>query len=267
MSSNLSFSLLSSGSRANCIYLSDGTTKVLLDCGLSCKQTVQRLASIGVDAGDIDAIVVTHEHSDHVSGVGIFHRKFGTPVYSNRDTRNCSAIMQQVDDESWVELTNNEAFKLGAMNFMPFSVEHDASDPVAFRVSASGRDLGILTDLGQRTSYVCQQIKGVDALVLEANHDLEMLYDAPYPWSVKERIKSRKGHLKNEQAAEILVDKEIGLLESLQVVVAAHISEKSNTPERATKVLRDAWIAAGGRENQRFVAAGIKEATELITII
>lgn len=267
MSSGLSFSLLSSGSRANCIYLTDGTTKVLLDCGLSCRQTVARLDSLGVDASEIDAIVVTHEHSDHVSGVGVFHRKFGTPIFSNRETLRASPILQQINCDHWSEVKNDQSFFLGAIRFSSFEVEHDAEDPIAFRVSAGGKDLAILTDLGQRTSYACKQIQGVDALILEANHDLEMLYDAPYPWSVKERIKGRKGHLKNEQAAEILVDPEIGLLSTLQVVVAAHISEKSNTPERATGVLREAWISAGGRSCQRFIAAGAKEATELITIV
>jgi len=267
MTSNLCFSLLSSGSKANSIYVSDGETKVLIDCGLSCRQTVKRLEVIGVDASEIDAILVTHEHSDHVAGVGIFHRKFQTRVYANQATRNASSKLLEVPEEFFVPFFVDCKFNIGGLSFDPFPTEHDAADPVAFRISGGGKDLAIVTDLGQKTNYVSEKIKGVNALILEANHDLDMLYDAPYPWSVKQRIQSRKGHLKNEQAAELLVEEGNGLLDSLQVVVAAHISEKSNTPAKATQVLRDAWLRAGGRSCQKFIAADALEPTELFYIV
>jgi phosphoribosyl 1,2-cyclic phosphodiesterase len=243
------------------MYVAAGDTRVLLDCGLSAKQAAIRLIEIGVDPDSIDAIVLTHEHEDHSSGARVFSSRHQTPVYANHATFGVCRHLHQIPSDKTEVFNSGCSFRIGELLFEPFSLVHDASDPVGFRVSAGGKTLAVTTDLGQVTTLVRERLRGIDALVLEANHDPVLLQDAPYPWSLKQRISSRQGHLSNETAGELLG--EVSRLNGarLQVVVAAHISEKSNTPELAVEVFRRACQSTAQLHQPEIVAAGPARST------
>lgn len=288
----LSFCVLSSGSRANCTYVASRTTRVLVDCGLSLREVTKRLFSCGVTPNKIDAIVISHEHSDHIAGIPMFVRKHKPTVFANSATLASCENLQIISvtngsssralsveislvsspySERMLEFETGTSFTIGDIRFEPFSIMHDASDPVGFRISSAGVALAVVTDLGQVSSLVRERIKGVDALILEANHDSDLLMEAPYPWELKQRIKSRFGHLSNQDAGELL--REISAqyespdhLPRLRVVVAAHISEKSNYPELAIQCFQDNWRAGGSVFTPEFVAAGAFSPTRLFTL-
>ncbi|MCB0323523.1 MAG: MBL fold metallo-hydrolase [Bdellovibrionales bacterium] len=253
----LEFCLLSSGSRANAIYVAAGSTRVLIDCGLSAKQAAMRLRSIDVDPDSIDAIVLTHEHDDHVCGVRVFAKRHKTTVLANRQTMGSSRHLAEIPLEQRGEFDSGAPFKVGELTFDPFSISHDASDPVAFRVSAGERTLGVVTDLGQVTTLVEERVRNLDALILESNHDPGMLFDAPYPWDVKQRISGRHGHLSNATAGEVLEEISRSDGSRLRYAVAAHISENSNRPDLALHCFRTAWARGGQLHCPEFHAAGV----------
>lgn len=248
------FCVLSSGSKANCIYVRSGETHVLVDCGLSARETVRRLESIGVALDQLSAIVVTHEHTDHVAGIPVFLKRRQVPVFANSATFHASRQLSLVPPELRRTFQAGESFEIGDLVLEPFSVLHDASDPVAFRVRAGERALGIVTDLGQVTGLVRERTKELDAIVLETNHDPVLLQECPYPWELKQRISGRSGHLSNETAAELLEHLHNGSTRALQVVIAAHISENSNDPVLAVDALKNAYAKAVG-ERPEFLAA------------
>ena len=262
----LTFSVISSGSRANCIYVASAETRLLVDCGLSGKKAAGRLDVLGIDADSIDAIVVSHEHDDHVSGVKVFAHRHKTKVFANRNTITCSKVLSAVDVNALRVFTTGQTFSIGDIQIDTFPVEHDAVEPVGFRVTCGGQSLGIVTDLGHVTTIVRSAINDLDALVLEANHDTEMLLEAPYPWEIKQRIKSRKGHLHNEAAGSLLTELAAPINSRLQVVVAAHISEKSNTPKQALTVLKQSWDRSERGMAPSFVAGSPFEASPLFTL-
>ncbi len=262
----LAFCVLSSGSRANCIYVQSGETRVLVDCGLSAKRAALRLESIGIDAEAIDGIILSHEHEDHSSGVRVFSKRHDTPIYVNPGTRGCCKHLAEVPEDRIRYFDSGIEFEVGALQFSPFSLVHDAYDPVGFRVSAGGKTLAIATDLGQVTNLVRERVRDVDAIILEANHDPVLLQDAPYPWSLKQRISSRKGHLSNELAAELVEQISRTNEDRLQVAVAAHISEKSNTPELAIEVFKKAWSRGGNTSSPTFIAACAEKTTPFFSL-
>lgn len=262
----MKFCVLSSGSKANCTYIEAGSTKLLVDCGLSARETTRRLALIGVEAREIQAIVVSHEHSDHVTGIPNFVKRFGCRVLSNAATRENSAELQSVPFTHFEEFSAGDPFDQGELRIIPFSIAHDAADPVAFRVECGRSRLGIVTDLGQVTELVRDRVRDLDALVVESNHDLELLQGAPYPWSLKQRIRSRFGHLSNESAGELLVELHVPGGRPLRNVVAAHISENSNKPELALGALRAAWQRLDAGYLPSFEAASIYGPTSLYQI-
>lgn len=260
------FSVLSSGSKANCLYLSDGETSILVDCGLSCRKVVERLGSIGVSPEEITAVVVTHEHSDHIAGLPVFCRKYKPRVVLNRETfRGGEDTLSTIGISDLNFCDSGQSFNIGNISLDPFSILHDARDPVAYRIQAGDKALAVVTDLGAVTTLVRSHLDGLDALVLECNHDLEMLWDSPYPWEVKQRIRSKFGHLSNEQAGELLSELASGSNASrLRYVVAGHISEKSNTPDCALHALRSAWSDC--TTGPEFIAAGVEKPTSLISL-
>ncbi|MCB0318311.1 MAG: MBL fold metallo-hydrolase [Bdellovibrionales bacterium] len=215
------FSVLSSGSKANCTFLEAGNTRILIDCGLSAKQTELRLTSLGINPASIDAIILTHEHSDHIRGLSVFSRKWKTPIYANQATANFLKNVFAVEN-----FESNSKFSLGSLLISSFSIIHDAHDPVAFCIESEGLKFSHATDLGKVTPQVRDALYFSNALVLESNHDVEMLETCFYPWEVKQRISSNYGHLSNEQAGELLRD--IYHPELLHLVLG-HISENSNT--------------------------------------
>ena len=226
---NLTVCLLASGSRGNAIFISSGSTSILVDAGLSGIEIERRLKSRGLSPKDLDAILVSHEHTDHIQGVGVLSRRFNLPVYMNSKTEKAAApqIGRLHDVKNFA---CGSAFLLHDLTIHPFSISHDAEDPVEFTVSRDGTTIGIATDLGMATAMVKEHLKGCGLLILEANHDEEMLLNGPYPWSVKQRVKSRTGHLSN-RASKTLLD-EIRH-DRLKHVILAHLSETNNTPQKA----------------------------------
>lgn len=226
------FASLGSGSEGNCLVIEAGNTRILLDCGFSPRETRRRLARIGLEPADLAGIIVTHEHSDHVGGVFACARSFGLPVWMTHGTL---AAMRESDAAAGTEVQitafHGEApFPVGDLQVLPFTVPHDAREPVQYVLSDGARRLGVLTDTGCSTPHVMATLSGCDALVIEANHDLDMLWRGDYPHSLKTRIAGRHGHLDNATAGRILsaIDQS-----RLQHVVAAHLSKKNNTLELA----------------------------------
>jgi phosphoribosyl 1,2-cyclic phosphodiesterase len=220
--------MLASGSKGNSSYITDGETSILLDAGLSGIEIQRRLASRGLDPESLDAIVVTHEHADHVRGVGILSRRYKLPVYINRETRNASPQLGRLHETRVFEC--GAQFNIRTLAVRPFSISHDAEDPAGFTINRNGATIAIATDLGIATSMVKEHLKGCDLLILEANHDPTMLETGPYPWPLKQRILSRTGHLSNPSSKILLQELQH---EKLQHVILAHLSEINNTPQKA----------------------------------
>ncbi|HOZ47776.1 MAG TPA: MBL fold metallo-hydrolase [Candidatus Hydrogenedentes bacterium] len=223
------FCLLGSGSRGNAILIDSGATKVLIDNGFSFKEAERRAGMVGESLRDIQAVFVTHEHGDHVRGVGTLARRLSVPVYMTSETG--AALPQSVGVIPRVErFEAGDAISLDGLTLTSFSVSHDAADPVGFVVEANGARLGIATDLGHAPGLVRTRLAGSQALVLESNHCPEMLRLGPYSPELQQRIRSRHGHLSNDAMNALL-----GSLihEGLDLVVLAHISQENNTPERA----------------------------------
>ncbi len=216
------FTVLSSGSKANCTFVEAGGMRFLVDCGLSGKQAEQRLREAGIDPQSLQAILVTHEHADHINGVATLSRRYGLPVYANQRT------MEYIKKPRAREVfRTGQDFPLGGAEVTPFSIVHDAADPVGFVIRAEGLKLCIVTDLGRVTTLVQEHVRGANAILLESNHDQEMLQGCGYTWELKQRIASTHGHLCNEAAGQLL--EEIMHPELFHVVLG-HLSENSNTP-------------------------------------
>lgn len=225
--------MLGSGSEGNALLLQSGDTLVLMDCGFSTAETVARLARLGLDPGRINGIVVTHEHSDHVSGVSRLARQYGLPVWMTHGTLR--AQLQQGDaPEQVCEIDPHAPFAVGEVEVHPYIVPHDAAEPVQYVFSAGGARLGVLTDAGCATPHIEAMLTGLDALVLECNHDAEMLANGSYPYFLKQRVGGRLGHLSNAQSAQLLARLDT---RRLQHIVAAHLSRKNNTPALAVAAL------------------------------
>lgn len=227
----LRFSSLGSGSRGNATLVEAGTTCVMIDCGFSCAQAQKRLTRLGVDPDDIDAILVTHEHSDHISGVARFSRRWGTPVWMTSGTR---AMHRDGELAELVTFSSHNGFSIGDLQVRPFPVPHDAREPTQFVFDDGRHRLGVLTDTGSITAHIVAALDGIDALLLETNHDPQMLADGPYPLSLQRRVGGDFGHLSNAQAASLLERIDTGRLQHL---LAAHISEKNNSRHLACDAL------------------------------
>ena len=231
----LSVCILASGSKGNAIYVSDGLTSILVDAGLSGIEIQRRLKTKGLCPEDLDAIIVSHEHSDHIQSVGVLSRRFNLPVYMSHKTKEASQQLGSICDLRYFEC--GTAFNINNLFLHPFSISHDAIDPAGFTVEKSGTKIGIATDLGIATLMVKEHLKECALLILEANHDPDMLINGPYPWPLKQRIKSRTGHLSNNDSATLL--KEL-LHDRLCHVILAHLSETNNTPEKALSTVGNA---------------------------
>ena len=235
--------VLGSGSSGNVLFVEAGDTRVLVDVGLSARETVRRLTECGIDPATIDAVVLTHEHSDHARGVSVFARNFDVPVYTSPQTREACGFGDVEDRMTFHEIRSSEPFDVGALTFHPFTVPHDAVDSFAFTVEGGGAKVALVTDLGYITRLVCDRVRGADVLILESNHDVEMLKICPqYPWSLKQRVLSKHGHLSNESVTKFLARDFDGKAEHL---VLAHLSKNTNHPQLALLAARTGLEARG----------------------
>ena len=254
------FSVLGSGSKGNAVFLENGATAILIDCGFSGKETAARLAAIGRDIDDLDGIFLTHEHHDHISGVGVLSRRCRIPVYANEGTfAGGENRLQKLYARRHFQ--TGEAIEFQDFQVRSFAVSHDTADPVGFVVSNGVHSVGFCTDTGIGTRLIEQRLQGCSALVLEFNHDPEMLKNGPYPQALKQRVRSSHGHLSNGDAAGLL-DRLVH--QDLSQVVLAHLSETNNLPQIA---YREAVEKIGGRlENSAVEIAVQQRPTELFEL-
>jgi phosphoribosyl 1,2-cyclic phosphodiesterase len=231
----LSLCVLASGSKGNAIFIANGTNALLVDAGLSGKELERRLNDQGLRVESIRAIVVTHEHSDHICGVGVMSRRYNLPVYVSAGIQpHLQGHIGNV--KKIVRYHCGRPFRIAGFDLHPFSLSHDAVDPAGFTISVNGKKIGIATDLGIATETVKHHLKTCDLLILEANHDPRMLIEGPYPWPLKQRIQGRSGHLSNQDSCELLQDV---MHAGLKHVILAHLSETNNTPDKAlTAILK-----------------------------
>lgn len=227
------FAVLGSGSGGNAAVVEAGGARVLVDAGLSARQIVRRLRLMGIEPESLDGILLTHEHGDHVRGLRVLMKSMAVPIYATPMTRE--VVREQVDGTSWKIFESGAAFSLGGLSIESFAVPHDAVEPVGFVFRCEERSVGLVSDSGHVTSRVTRALRGVEALFVEANYDDALLEaDTRRPWSTKQRIASRHGHLSNAQAAELVAEL---AGDGLRQVVLGHLSRDCNTPETALAAL------------------------------
>ena len=244
----MKFSVLGSGSKGNCTLVESGRTRILIDNGFSGKEVLLRLQAIGIGAESLSALLVTHEHADHVKGVGVLARKLRLPVYVNEATfRAAETHLGQLPVRN--EFATGESFAIEEVHIHPFAVSHDSADPAGFVLEGNGQRLGYCTDTGTITRLIHHHLRGCQALILEANHDVEMLRQGPYPLSLQQRVLSRQGHLANSDSLGFAQ----GLMEGpLRCLVLAHLSEINNRPEL---VVEEARRRLSGRTDLKIMLA------------
>lgn len=228
--------ILGSGSSGNCAYVETDEARLLIDAGFSLRQIRERLATINRTPENLTGVLVTHEHSDHVQGLLQLSKKLKIPIYCNRPTKDALEYQLKTQLDCRI-FTTGASFEVGDVMVETFMVPHDAQDPVGFLLRTSTINIGFLTDLGHATKLVLQRIKAANILVLEANHDVRMLQDCPHrPWSLKQRILSRHGHLSNDGAADTA--QEI-MSSDLRQLYLGHLSRQCNRPELAYQVMNE----------------------------
>ncbi len=239
----VSVSVLASGSRGNSTVIESSQARILVDAGISCRETFKRLKLIGLDPKQLSAIVITHEHSDHVYGLATLAKKLSVPVFMTGATHQAWARSLRDEAGELPKLARLEVFSAGRsfqiadVTVSAFTIPHDAADPVGFTFKAEGTKIAVATDLGYMPASVCDHLRKCDVLVVESNHDLEMLRIGPYPWSVKQRVMSRVGHLSNESLAQFFAKDYDG---GASYIVLAHLSEQNNHPEVARRAAESA---------------------------
>lgn len=245
-------SSLGSGSRGNGTLIEDRDTCVLVDLGFTLKETLRRLRRLEREPEEIDAILVTHEHADHIHGVAAFARKFKTAVYLTPGTYNAERMGVLPDMR---KVNCHRPFRIKSLGVEPVPVPHDAREPCQYILSSGKRKVGVLTDLGHITPFVEQQYNRCDALLLECNHDIGMLMNGPYPWPLKQRVSGMHGHLSNEQAAELLHKIQLARLQHL---IICHVSEQNNLPRLASEALQPAIDGWNGQLHVADQAVGFE---------
>ncbi len=230
---------IASGSSGNCIYVSSGDTRLLVDVGISGKRVEEGLNSLGLKTAEMDGILITHEHSDHIAGLGVISRRLGIPVYATRGTIEAIRSIRtlgEIPSELFHEIRADEPFMLKDIRVAPVRVSHDAAEPVAYRLSKDESSVGILTDLGTYDDYTVKSFSGVEAILIEANHDVNMLQvGRKYPYALKQRILSDRGHLSNEACGRLLCKL---LHDNLKQILLGHLSKENNLAELAYETVR-----------------------------
>lgn len=224
----MDFCSIASGSSGNCIFVGTDHTSVLIDAGISGKKVTEGLRSIDRKPEELDAILITHEHSDHIKGLGVLARKYGIPVYSSAGTKNAmlsQKMLGKVDESLFHEIVPDTCFGIGDIFVQPFRVSHDAAEPVAYRFCCGEKSVAVATDLGFYDDYIVDHLKNLDAVLLESNHDINMLQVGAYPYYLKQRILGRRGHLSNENAGRLLGEI---LHDNMKAVMLGHLSKENN---------------------------------------
>ena len=224
----MDFCSITSGSSGNCIYVGSDQASILIDAGISGKRSEMGLNSIERTTSDVDGIFITHEHSDHIKGLGVLARKHNIPIYATGGTieaiKRCSSL-GKIDEGLFREIRADEAFHIEDLEIAPFAISHDAAEPVAYRVNHREQSVGVITDLGVYTDYTVEHLQGLDAVLMEANHDINMLQVGSYPYYLKQRILGNRGHLSNENAGRLLCEI---LHDGMKAVMLGHLSKENN---------------------------------------
>ena len=258
----LEVTVLASGSSGNALLVRSGDCSVLVDAGLSARRLGAGLEACGVAPGSLSGILLTHEHGDHTKGLKVFVGKYGVPVFANPLTAD--HLKRQGIGARWNLFSSGAGFVLGSIEVLPFSVPHDAADPVGFVLRSNGTGFAVLTDLGYATRQVVESVRGVNALLIETNHDEALLQkDTRRPWSVKQRILSRHGHLSNSAAAEIVTEV---ATDALRHVLLGHLSRDCNSPELAVLAV-GSRLQAGGRPAVEVRCAWTDEEAPLLRLV
>ena len=251
----LQIASLNSGSNANCYYIGNSNEAILIDAGLSCRETEKRMRRLGLDITLVKAIFISHEHCDHIAGLRVLSKKYRLPVYiTNNTLRNCGF---EIEKDLVFSFMHSGPVSVGELSILPFTKSHDAHDPHSFIVSGNDIHIGVITDIGYACKHVIKHFKLCDAVFLESNYCQQMLSDGPYPLHLKNRISSRKGHLSNDQALELFLNHKP---RNLQLLILSHLSQNNNRPEIVSKMFSE---HAG---NVKVVIASRHKETELFNI-
>lgn len=229
---------IASGSSGNCIYVGSDNTHILVDAGISNKRIEQGLNEIGLKGSELSGIVITHEHSDHTKGLGVLARKHGVPIYSTKETLEEIRDMKYLGEyplELLRAIQPDVDFMIGDLTVKPFRIDHDAANPVAYRIQYGHKSVAVATDMGHFNQYIIDHLQGLDALLLESNHDVNMLETGPYPYYLKRRILSDHGHLSNENAGRLL---NCILHDNLKRILLGHLSKENNYEELAYETVK-----------------------------
>lgn len=229
---------IASGSSGNCVYVGSEATHLLVDIGISGKRTEEGLRALGLTGREIDGILITHEHADHIQGLGVMARKYETPIYATAGTIEAikkSGGLGNVDEALFREVREDVKFTLKDLTVNPMHISHDAAQPVGYRIGYGNKKVAICTDLGMYNDYTVECLRGMNALLLEANHDVNMLQVGPYPYYLKQRILSDRGHLSNENSGRLLCRI---LHDNLKTILLGHLSKENNLPELAYESVR-----------------------------
>ena len=261
----LKFCSLYSGSSGNCLFVSSNNTKILIDCGTSCKKICDGLASINSSIDEIDAILVTHEHSDHVQSLGMVSKKFNIPVYANKETWDAMPKQKEkISEENILFFENDKDFHIDDLTIHPFSTPHDAANPCGFNIHNGKRKISIATDLGHMDDKIFNNLQGSSFILLESNYDPEILKVSKYPFHLKQRIAGPHGHLSNATAGKTI---SALMKKDLKEVMLGHLSKENNFPELAYQTVAEVLMQAGADiSNIKLSVANRNEPGKIIII-
>lgn len=249
---------LASGSSGNCLLVSDGATHILVDAGISCRRITTALKGLGIAPETLSAVLITHEHTDHMAGLTTLTKQLRVPVYTSRGTGRQLCYRIPFLDELLQPFVPGACFSIGGIDVESFPTPHDAAESACYALSAGGRKAAVVTDLGHVTAEVEAGIRGADLLVAETNHDVEWLRSGPYPYFLKERILGQRGHLSNEDGARLVC---AAVHTGARQVILAHLSHENNTPARARQTVEDA-LARMGVQTGRDVTVEVAPRSE-----
>lgn len=229
---------IASGSSGNCICIGSDNTHILVDAGISGKRIENGLNELDMKTSEMQGILITHEHIDHIQGLGVLARRYGIPMFATEKTiqaiLGCKSV-GKIDEDLFQVVKPGKRFSIGELTINPISISHDAADPVAYKVMHEDKSVAVVTDLGNYTQAIVDELQGLDALLLEANHDIKMLQMGPYPYPLKQRILGNRGHLSNERSGQLLCEL---LHDHFGTVVLGHLSKENNYEELAYEAVR-----------------------------